>query len=63
RIILLQHRLKICQLRQATLEVEATPLDNHYASTAWQRALDTLSSEIEWLGEQLANEATQLCEL
>ncbi|MGB5960514.1 MAG: PadR family transcriptional regulator [Coleofasciculaceae cyanobacterium] len=57
RIILLQHRLKICQLRQATLEVEATPLDNHYASTAWQRALDTLNSEIDWLGEQLANEA------
>lgn len=58
RIILLQHRLKICQLRQATLEVEAIPLDNHYASTAWQRALDTLSSEVEWLGEQLAKEGT-----
>lgn len=58
RVFLLEHRLKICQLRQAALEVEVIPLDNPYASAAWQRSLDILVSEVQWLGEQLANEAS-----
>lgn len=58
RVMLLKHRLKICQLRQATLEVEVIPLGDPYASAAWQRSLSILSSEMQWLGEQLANEET-----
>ncbi len=62
RVMLLEHRLKMCQLRQAALEVEVIPRDNAYASAAWQRSLDILSSEIQWLGEQLANEANHSIE-
>lgn len=57
RVMLLEHRLNVCHQRQAALEVEVIPLDNPYASAAWQRSLDVLSSEIQWLGEQLANES------
>jgi len=59
RVMLLEHRLKMCQLRQATLEEEIIPRDNPYASTAWQRSLDILSSEIQWLDQQMAKEASQ----
>lgn len=56
RVMLLEHRLKICRLRQATLEVETIPLSNPYASAAWHRSLDILNSEIQWLEQQLAKE-------
>lgn len=56
RVMLLEHRLNVCHLRQAAFEVEFIPLDNRYASAAWQRSLAVLSSEIQWLGEQLATE-------
>jgi DNA-binding PadR family transcriptional regulator len=59
RVMLLEHRLQVCHQRQAALEVEVIPLDNPYASAAWQRSLDVLSSEIQWLDEQLANEVAQ----
>lgn len=57
RVMLMEHRLKICQLRQLALEVEVIPLDNPYASAAWKRSLDILNSEIQWLDQQLANES------
>ena len=57
RVMLLEHRLKVCHERQAAFEIEIIPLNNPYASSAWDRSLDILTSEIQWLGEQLAKEA------
>ncbi len=56
RVLLLEHRLKVCHERKAAFEIEIIPLNNLYASSAWDRSLDILTSEIQWLGEQLAKE-------
>ena len=59
RVMLLEHRLKVCHERQAAFAVEVIPLNNPYASSAWDRSLDILTSEIHWLGEQLAQETAE----
>lgn len=56
RVMLLKNRLSVCHQRRESFEVEHIPLSNPYASTAWKRSLEILSSEIQWLSEQLVNE-------
>lgn len=60
RIDLLKNRLSACSQRQESLGVDNMPLSSPYASAAWDRSLEILSSEIQWLKEQLANEEKAL---
>jgi DNA-binding PadR family transcriptional regulator len=55
RIKLLEHRLMVCRLRLETKATEPT-LTDPYQLAASQRAITVLQSEIQWLGEQLAQE-------
>lgn len=58
RIKLLEHRLRVCQMRQDYLErqqVEYSP-DDPYQYGTWERAQAVLLSEMQWLSEQLAQE-------
>lgn len=59
RIKLLEHRLRVCYLRQDYLEAQQTEHDDRvdsYQAASWQRCTSTLQLEIEWLTEQLAQE-------
>lgn len=59
RVKLLEHRLRVCYLRQDYLESQQTEHDNPvdlYQAASWERCTDTLQLEIQWLTEQLAQE-------
>lgn len=56
RVSLLENRLSICHLRLESVGVERTSSLDPYESALWERYLDLLSSEIQWLAEQLASE-------
>ena len=58
RIKLIEHRLRVCQMRQeylATQELTLAPLDN-YQSEAWQRGKSMLELEVQWLIRHLRQE-------
>lgn len=58
RIKLLEHRLRVCKLRQDYLDssqTECSPVDS-YQVAAWERGKAMLESELEWLTEQLVKE-------
>ena len=55
RIKLLEHRLRVSQLRQESFENEMLPSDP-YQSAAWKRHLEILESDIQWLKQQLIQE-------
>lgn len=59
RIKLLEHRLRVCYLRQDYLDSQQTEHDNladFYQAASWDRCTTTLQLEIQWLTEQLAQE-------
>ena len=58
RIKLLEHRLRVCKLRQDYLDspqTEFSPVDC-YQVTAWERGKVMLELEIAWLTEELVKE-------
>ncbi|MBW4696125.1 MAG: PadR family transcriptional regulator [Lyngbya sp. HA4199-MV5] len=55
RLQLLEHRLMQCQLRLAHRQSQPQQLDG-YRAAVWQRSLDVIESEIQWLTQQLARE-------
>jgi len=59
RLLLLEHRLMNCRLRLANRQAGQVSTD-HYRAAVWQRSLDVLQSEIEWLTHQLNQEQTHL---
>lgn len=62
RIKLIEHRLRVCQLRQeylVTQEIELAPIDI-YQTEAWQRAKSTLELEVQWLMKHLRQEQERL---
>ncbi|MGE5657105.1 MAG: PadR family transcriptional regulator [Actinomycetota bacterium] len=62
RIKLLEHRLRVCKLRQdyvGSPQSEDSPADR-YQIAAWERGQAMLESEIEWLAEQLSREQQAL---
>jgi hypothetical protein len=62
RAKLLEHRLSVSRLRLESIEFDGIPRLDPYASAAWDRCLDVLRSEIEWLSEELAKEQQKLYE-
>lgn len=60
RVKLLKNRLSACHLRHDHLEFETILQLDSYASVAWNRSMDVLRSEMQWLGEQLAIEEQAL---
>ncbi|HEY9671831.1 MAG TPA: PadR family transcriptional regulator [Waterburya sp.] len=59
RIKLLEHRLRVSQLRLETVEIEHQPTTDPYQKAVWQQCLAVLRSELEWLREQLVKEHKQ----
>ena len=55
RLQLIEHRLMHCRLRLAHRQAQPKPA-NPYQAAVWQRSLDVIASEIQWLMQQLANE-------
>jgi DNA-binding PadR family transcriptional regulator len=62
RVKLLKNRLNACHLRLESIEFETTHSLDPYASIAWNRSIDVLRSEIQWLDAQLAKEEKELCD-
>ena len=60
RIKLLEHRLKVCQLRLEDLEAEHQMLADLYQEAVRQQCLAVQRSDIQWIGEQLAIEQKEL---
>ncbi|HAA32085.1 MAG TPA: PadR family transcriptional regulator [Cyanobacteria bacterium UBA8553] len=60
RIKLLENRLKVCQQRIESVELESTQLLDPYESATLQRCLAVTRSEMEWFSEQLAQEQKEL---
>lgn len=58
RLLLLEHRLMHCRLRLANKQAGKIP-DDPYRTIVWQRSLDVLQSEIQWLIHQLDREKAQ----
>lgn len=56
RVKLLKNRLSVCHLRHDHLQVEAIVQLDPYASLAWNRSMDLLRSEMQWLDQQLTQE-------
>lgn len=58
RIKLLEHRLRVCQMRQDYLERQQVEYSSNdpYQYATWERAQAVLISEMEWLAEQLTKE-------
>ena len=59
RVKLLEHRLRVCYLRQDYLEGKQAEHDyfvDFYQAASWERCTTTLQLEIQWLREQLAQE-------
>jgi DNA-binding PadR family transcriptional regulator len=63
RVKLLEHRLRVCYLRQEYLESQQAqnlaPVDL-YQLTSWERCTAILQLEIQWLTEQLAQEQSAI---
>ncbi|MEG3859754.1 PadR family transcriptional regulator [Microcoleus sp. herbarium12] len=62
RIKLLEHRLRVCYLRQDYLEGQQAEQENpvdSYQAASWERCTNTLQLEIQWLTEQLAQEQSR----
>lgn len=57
RIKLLEHRLKVCQLRLENQDIEIFSPDS-YQSIAWGRCQEMLANEILWLEKQIVHEKT-----
>lgn len=55
RLQLIEHRLMQCRLRLAYRQSQPKQPDP-YQAAVWQRSLDVIESEIQWLMQQLANE-------
>jgi DNA-binding PadR family transcriptional regulator len=55
RLQLIEHRLMHCRLRLAHRQAQPKQADA-YQAAVWQRSLDVIESEIQWLTQQLANE-------
>ena len=60
RIKLIEHRLMVCRLRLEREQREPLPADL-YQAAVWQRYLESLQNEIEWLSAQLT-EASSVAE-
>lgn len=63
RIKLLEHRLRVCYLRQDYLEGQQAEHDyfvDFYQVASWEKCTDTLQLEIQWLTEQLAREQSAI---
>ena len=63
RVKLLEHRLRVCYLRQDYLEgqqAEHHYFVDFYQTASWERCTDTLQLEIQWLTEQLAQEQSAI---
>jgi len=56
RLQLVEHRLMHCQLRLAHRQAQPKQA-NPYQAAVWQRSLDVIQSEIQWLTKQLASES------
>jgi len=59
RIKLLEHRLRVCYLRQDYLEGQQPEHDDRvdlYQAASWERCTSTLQFEIQWLTDQIAKE-------
>lgn len=55
RLYAIEHRLKVCQLRQDTFQAQQLP-DDLYQKEAWLRHLSLLNEEVNWLTRQLDRE-------
>lgn len=55
RLKLLEHRLKVCQLRLENQDIEIFPPD-FYQSEAWHRCREVIKDEIQWLEKQITSE-------
>lgn len=62
RLKLLEHRLRVCYLRQDYIESLKSeyPLTDDYQFASRDRCKSVLASEIEWLTQQLAKEKSAL---
>lgn len=60
RVKLLKNRLSACHLRQEHLEFETILHLDSYASVAWNRSIEVLRSEMQWLDQQLTQEEKAL---
>lgn len=60
RIKLLEHRLKVCQLRLEDLEAEYQTLADPYQEAVRQQCLAVLRADIQWIAQQLAIESKEL---
>jgi DNA-binding PadR family transcriptional regulator len=56
RIKLLEHRLRVCQLRLESVELEEQPLADPYQEAVWQHCLSVLRFEMQWLSRNLGTE-------
>ncbi|WP_293152608.1 MULTISPECIES: hypothetical protein [unclassified Microcoleus] len=60
---MLEHRLRVCYLRQDYLESQQAEQENpvdSYQAASWERCTDTIQLEIQWLTEQLAREQSAI---
>ena len=62
RLKLLEHRLRVCYIRQEYIESlkNEYPLTDDYQFASGDRCKSVLASEIEWLTEQLAKEKSAI---
>ncbi len=58
RVQLLEHRLMSCRLRLAHRQAQPKQA-NPYQEAVWQRSLDVIESEIQWLTQQLTRELSE----
>ena len=56
RLQLIEHRLMHCRLRLAHRQSQPKQADL-YQAAVWQRSLDVIESEIQWLVQQLVSES------
>ncbi|WP_013323394.1 PadR family transcriptional regulator [Gloeothece verrucosa] len=59
RLKLLEHRLRVCQLRLENQDIEVFPPDP-YQSAAWERCQEVIQDEIGWLERQIVAEKAML---
>lgn len=57
RLQLIEHRLMHCRLRLAHRQAQPKQA-NPYQAAVWQRSLNVIESETQWLTQQLAEEAS-----
>ena len=59
RIKLIERRLRVCQERLESVELEQWSLTDAYQENVLQHCFSVLRAEIQWLQEQLAKEPTE----